>query len=222
MWLFTSCNDRPHPVHRFRTSGPGSAPLFSVLASWGYLFFFRPFKYNYTLCPYDVFYSFKCHWTSHYQRLTASESIYNPTLLFSHLCIFHFLYVFPPSILLDLYFRFRGRAGPSTDGSALVGLTAPTPDAVQMRVSAWVQGSVRVSYSSPLWTETERSNPRLYITDWTIWHDIAGGLNCKFISLSWPSRDVYWPKTGQKYLERKQQGSKLPIFWHSKHQLLSE
>lgn len=73
------------------------------------------------------------------------------------------------SVLHDLFFRFRGRAGTSTDGSALVGLTAPTPDAVQMRVSARVQGSVHVNYSLPLWTETERSNARLHITDWTIY-----------------------------------------------------
>lgn len=77
--------------------------------------------------------------------------IYKPTLLFSHLTSCYISsYGFLPSILLDLYFRFRARAGTSTDGSALVGLTAPTPDAVQMRVSAWVQGSVRVSYSSAL------------------------------------------------------------------------
>lgn len=99
----------------------------------------------------------------------------------SHLCSIP-LYAFLPSILLDLYFRFRVRGGTSTDGSALVGLTAPTPDAVQMRVSAWVQGSARVSYSSALWTETERAKPRLHITDWTIWHDIE--LQVPFLALT--------------------------------------
>ncbi len=90
-----------------------------------------------------------------------------------------------------MFFRFRGQAGTSTDDSALVGLTDPTPDAVQMQASGRVQGSVHVNYSPPIWTETETSNPRLHITDWTI-YNMTLLKHCKF--LSWPSKDVHWPK----------------------------
>ncbi len=90
----------------------------------------------------------------------------------------------------------------------------------QMQVSARVQGSVHVNYSPPLWTETETSNQRLYITDWTIYRMT---LLKHWITSSFPDHwGMYTDQSWTLYTERKQQGSKLPIFRRSKHQLLSE